>query len=155
MGSNGYPISEPAVKAGVTKRTIHYYIGRGLLPPAEGEGVASSYGEGHLYRLLYIKRQQEAFLPLDEIRRRLQSMSDEDVCQTVKGDADTDMTGHAAAAAPTVPLAKAGTTAVSGTRYERVDLGLGLELHIPLDNKRAAAVAELLIEYARKVVKEG
>ena len=31
-----YKVSELAEKAGVTKRTIHYYISKGLLLPPEG-----------------------------------------------------------------------------------------------------------------------
>ena len=40
-----YKVSELAEKAGVTKRTIHYYISKGLLLPPEGSGVNSVYAE--------------------------------------------------------------------------------------------------------------
>ena len=43
-----YKVSELADKAGVTKRTIHYYISKGLLLPPEGSGVNSLYNE-YLY----------------------------------------------------------------------------------------------------------
>ena len=33
-----YKVSELAEKAGVTKRTIHYYISKGLLLPPNGNG---------------------------------------------------------------------------------------------------------------------
>ena len=43
-----YKVSELAEKAGVTKRTIHYYISKGLLLPPEGSGVNSVYNDEHL-----------------------------------------------------------------------------------------------------------
>ena len=53
-----YKISELANKAGVTKRTIHYYISKGLLLPPEGNGVNSLYNDEHLQRILLIKKLQ-------------------------------------------------------------------------------------------------
>lgn len=49
-----YKVSELANKAGVTKRTIHYYISKGLLLPPEGSGVNSLYNDEHLERILLI-----------------------------------------------------------------------------------------------------
>lgn len=63
-----YKISELAEKAGVTKRTIHYYISKGLLLPPEGSGVNSVYNDEHLNRLLLIKKLQSEYMPLNKIR---------------------------------------------------------------------------------------
>lgn len=63
-----YKVSELADKAGVTKRTIHYYISKGLLLPPEGNGVNSIYTEDHLERLKLIKRLQSEYMPLNKIR---------------------------------------------------------------------------------------
>ena len=63
-----YKVSELAEKAGVTKRTIHYYISKGLLLPPEGNGVNSLYNEKHLERLLLIKKLQSEYRPLNKIR---------------------------------------------------------------------------------------
>ena len=63
-----YKVSELAEKAGVTKRTIHYYISKGLLMPPNGEGVNSIYTEEHLKRILFIKSLQEKYMPLSKIR---------------------------------------------------------------------------------------
>lgn len=63
-----YKISELADKAGVTKRTIHYYISKGLLLPPEGEGVNSTYNDEHLKRLQLIKKLQSEYMPLNKIR---------------------------------------------------------------------------------------
>lgn len=63
-----YKVSELAEKAGVTKRTIHYYISKGLLMPPEGSGVSSIYNDEHLNRILLIKKLQNEYLPLNKIR---------------------------------------------------------------------------------------
>ena len=63
-----YKVSELADKAGVTKRTIHYYISKGLLLPPNGSGVNSIYNDSHLERLLLIKKLQSEFMPLNKIR---------------------------------------------------------------------------------------
>ena len=63
-----YKVSELADKANVTKRTIHYYISKGLLMPPNGEGVNSTYSEEHLERLLLIKKLQNEYMPLNKIR---------------------------------------------------------------------------------------
>ena len=63
-----YKVSELADKAGVTKRTIHYYISKGLLLPPEGSGVNSLYNDEHLERILLIKKLQAEYMPLNKIR---------------------------------------------------------------------------------------
>jgi len=63
-----YKVSELAEKAGVTKRTIHYYISKGLLLPPEGSGVNSLYNDQHLERILLIKKLQSEYMPLNKIR---------------------------------------------------------------------------------------
>ncbi len=63
-----YKVSELAQKAGVTKRTIHYYISKGLLMPPDGSGIASTYDDSHLERILLIKKLQAQYMPLNKIR---------------------------------------------------------------------------------------
>ena len=63
-----YKVSELAQKAGVTKRTIHYYVSKGLLLPPEGSGVNSLYNDEHLKRILLIKKLQAEYMPLNKIR---------------------------------------------------------------------------------------
>ena len=65
--------------AGVSVRTVRYYIAEGLLPPPEGAGPQSAYTPGHLDRLRLIQRLKAAYLPLKEIRRRLAGLDDEAV----------------------------------------------------------------------------
>ena len=79
-----YKVSELADKAGVTKRTIHYYISKGLLLPPEGSGVNSLYNDEHLQRILLIKKLQEEYMPLNKIREYILENPTEKVQQKAK-----------------------------------------------------------------------
>lgn len=79
-------LSELTEAAGVTVRTVRYYIAEGLLPPPEGAGPGSAYTQGHLDRLRLIQQLKEAYLPLKEIRRRLSGRGDDDVRRLLEGD---------------------------------------------------------------------
>ena len=70
-GGREYSISELAEEAGVSTRTIRYYVSEGLLPPPVGAGPNSRYTDAHLHQLGIIGRLKEQYLPLREIRRRL------------------------------------------------------------------------------------
>lgn len=66
-------------ETGLTPRTIRYYIKEGLLPGAHGRGPTASYDSGHLLRLRLIELLKNRRLPLDEIRDRLNALTDEQV----------------------------------------------------------------------------
>lgn len=87
MHNNQCRIGELAEKTGVTKRTIHYYMGRGLLPPPDGAGLGTTYSDEHLYRVLLIKKLQDEYLPLDEIKKRMAGMSLGDVRRSLEAGA--------------------------------------------------------------------
>ena len=67
--------------AAVTVRTVRYYISEGLLPPPRGHGVTAHYAQEHLDRLTVIGLMKERFLPLKEIRRTLDQMSDREIAE--------------------------------------------------------------------------
>ena len=69
-------IGEFAAAAGVSARTVRYYIVEGLLPPPAGVGMGAMYGPEHLDRLRLILRLKDAYLPLREIRRQLTGLDD-------------------------------------------------------------------------------
>jgi DNA-binding transcriptional MerR regulator len=71
-----YTIGELATLAGVTPRTIRYYVSIGLLPSPGQAGPGTRYGEGHLARLRLIRRLQREHLPLGEIAVRLEGLDD-------------------------------------------------------------------------------
>ena len=74
-----YTISELAKLAGVTPRTIRYYVAQGLLPAPTQPGPAARYTEAHLGLLRAIKKLQAAHLPLAEIRGQLGRMPEEEI----------------------------------------------------------------------------
>ena len=63
----------------MTRRTVHYYISQGLLPPGGGEGRGTRYSQAHLDRLRLIRELQREHLPLAEIRQRLERLNDDQV----------------------------------------------------------------------------
>jgi len=74
-----WSIGELAEQTGVTPRTVRYYVAEGLLPAPGGTGQQRTYTAEHLRRLRAIKRLKEAYLPLEEIRRRLAALPPEEV----------------------------------------------------------------------------
>jgi len=66
-----YSIGELSDLAGVTRRTIRYYVQRGLVPPPLGAGRGHYYTGEHLQLLLSIKLLQDRSLSLEQIERRL------------------------------------------------------------------------------------
>lgn len=83
-----YKIEELAAEAGVSPRTVRYYVQRGLLPAPEFRGKDTAYGREHLLRLRAIKRLQEAHLPLDEIQSRLAGMGTLEMERIAQGHVD-------------------------------------------------------------------
>ncbi len=76
---DSFSLKELCREADVTERTIRYYIQEDLLPPPEGAGTAARYTREHLLRLRAIRRLKDEYLPLAEIRRRLQNVPAEDL----------------------------------------------------------------------------
>jgi DNA-binding transcriptional MerR regulator len=79
MTETDYLISKLADKAGVSVRTIRFYIDEGLLPAPQTRGRYTVYSDEYLDRLELIRRLKDAFLPLKEIRQRMNSLSWEEV----------------------------------------------------------------------------
>src|SRR5215208_4150637 len=71
-----YSLTELAGLAGVTPRTVRYYMTQGLLPSPGTSGPGPKYDDGHLNRLRLIRKLQREHLPLAEIRQRLSSLDD-------------------------------------------------------------------------------
>jgi DNA-binding transcriptional MerR regulator len=70
-----FSIEELATKAGVSRRTVRYYVQRGLLPAPYGLGRGRHYGEEHLAALLQAKMLQERGEDLEGIREILSGPS--------------------------------------------------------------------------------
>ena len=59
-----YSLAELTTEAGVSIRTVRYYISEGLLPPPITAGPRSYYAQSHLDRLRLIDRLKSNYLPL-------------------------------------------------------------------------------------------
>ncbi len=145
MASAQYRIGELAEKAGVTKRTIHYYMARGLLPASMGTGLGTTYSDEHLYRIMLIKKLQDQYLPLDQIRKRMIDMTLKDILDSLEKESVT-------AAEQTLKYEACKKT---GLVYHRVPVGFGVEIHYPAEDEKAVEIAEKLYLYAERIMKEG
>lgn len=72
-----YSLTELADLAGVTPRTVRYYISQGLLPGPGQAGPGAKYDDTDLARLRLIKRLQREHQPLAEIRRHFEGLADQ------------------------------------------------------------------------------
>lgn len=72
-----YSLDELSKLADVTPRTVRYYIVEGLLPPPLTTGRNASYSQEHLDRLNAISTMKEMYIPLRQIRHRLNSLTPE------------------------------------------------------------------------------
>jgi DNA-binding transcriptional MerR regulator len=66
-----YSIDDLSTLAGVSPRTVRYYIAQGLLERPEGEKRGAHYLRRHLEQLLLVRRWTEAGLSLERIRELL------------------------------------------------------------------------------------
>lgn len=67
-GTERFSIDELSTLAGVTSRTVRYYIAQGLVGRPEGEKRGAHYLRRHLEQLLLIRRWTDAGLSLDRVR---------------------------------------------------------------------------------------
>lgn len=127
-----FNIDTLAQKAGLTRRTVRYYIQRGLLEPPQGGGRGSYYTEEHLRRLERIRAWAEQGVPL----LHMKALLDRGAARQGPGEART----ASSAPTPCVP-------------YERWLLADGVELHVrpgalpaqALSPERLSRVRELLM----------
>jgi DNA-binding transcriptional MerR regulator len=81
-----FSIADVQDLTGVSGRTIRYYVSQGLIPPAHGRGPSAKYDRGHLVRLNAIQRMKSERLALDEIKSRLDGLSDRQIATLVESD---------------------------------------------------------------------
>jgi DNA-binding transcriptional MerR regulator len=106
-----YSLTELADLAGVTPRTVRYYMAQGLLPAVGQMGPGSKYTRAHLARLQLVRRLQAEHLPLAEIRRRLETLGDDEV---------RDLVGAAEPAPPAGTALEYLRTVLGGSRVATV-----------------------------------
>jgi DNA-binding transcriptional MerR regulator len=111
-----YGVEDLAERARVSRRTVRYYVQRGLLPAPLGFGRGKHYTEAHLATLVRIRELQEAGVALTDILERLEG----------KGEP-----------------APASERAASQSTWTRVLLAAGVELHLQGRRLSEEQVAEL------------
>jgi DNA-binding transcriptional MerR regulator len=62
-------IGELAERTGVSRRTVRFYVQKGLIAPPEGRGRGSGYTEAHVEQVLRVRQLQREGLVLDTIRQ--------------------------------------------------------------------------------------
>ena len=156
-------LTELADRAGVSVRTVRYYIQQGLLPKPEARGPGAHYKEEHLDRLLLIKRLQKEHLPLAEIRRAIESGAAETTAPRSARDYVRSVLGKPAeltireSSPPMIFSAPAPAEELPCTRaqWERITLAPDIELHIRRPLTRAAnKQVDRLIDAARDILRE-
>ncbi len=173
-----YSLTELADLAGVTPRTVRYYLGQGLLPATGQTGPGSKYEAGHLARLRLIRRLQGEHLPLAEIRRRIEALDDDEIRDLAGSGSPSPPPDSALEYLRTV-LASPPANAVAGppaepygstrapaapdspgqplerSQWERIVLASDIELHIrrPLPRAQNKQV-DRLVTIARELLEE-
>ena len=170
-----FDLGELAGAAGVTPRTVRYYVQQGLIPSPGTRGPGTRYDRSHLDRLQLIKRLQREHLPLSEIRRRLEELSDDRVREALRFAPETRNSSalayvrgvlgsasgreHRHARGPREPESIVALAApakpASRSTWERIALAPDVELHVrrPLSREQNRLV-ERLLEAARHLFKE-
>jgi DNA-binding transcriptional MerR regulator len=151
-------------QAGVTPRTVRYYIQNGLLPAPDPQGPATRYSRGHLDRLRLIRNLQREHQPLAEIRSHLQSLEDEDIHRLIASPAASKRRSSAteyvrAVLKPESPLPvrarRSATSTLTRSQWERIPLAPDVELHVrrPLTRETNRRV-DKLVDLARRMLRE-
>jgi DNA-binding transcriptional MerR regulator len=172
-------IAELSDRTRVSPRTIRYYIQQGLLPAPDARGPGAHYGPEHVDRLNLIRRLQREHLPLSEIRKRIESLTPDEVRRLLHTEPKQHPTDSASeyvrrvlhegaasyvAAMPPVLSERHANLPrdqsshpqkLQRSQWERFTLAPDVELHVrrPVsreDNKKI----DQLLDAARKIFKE-
>lgn len=115
MMSEDYQINELAKKAGVSVRTIRFYIDEGLLPAPQTRGRYASYTDEYLERIELIRLLKNRFLPLKEIRSRLGTLNPQEVRAALREE--REQARQAGTAIPGERLGPRGTEGSGALEY--------------------------------------
>lgn len=169
MDDGAFSLTEVCQLAGVTRRTVRYYIKQGLLPPAGRRGPGASYPCSVLSRLRLILRLKEQDVPLARIREQLDSLSDVEVRRLLENP-EPDEPGtaseyirrllqrhggrHAPPPAPPEPRTSPGDYRRS--QWERIQVHTDVEIHVrrPLSRSQDQRV-QRLVDSALRLFSEG
>ncbi len=131
--SGQYGIEQLARLAGVSVRTIRYYIGEQLLPRPLGRGPGRHYDDRHLMRLIAVRSLQEQGLELDRIQRLLQTGGGSDP-RVMQALSEYRAALADAGSSPGAPI-PARPSEAARSAWTRVELAPGLELHVSAEHR--------------------
>lgn len=94
MVDSDYQINELAKRAGVSVRTIRFYIDEGLLPAPTNRGRYSTYTDEYLDRLELIRMLKDRFLPLKRIRGQVAYVEGNHCCPGARAGNRADCHGR-------------------------------------------------------------
>ncbi len=138
-----YKLDELAAAAGVSARTVRYYVQRGLLPAPAFRGRDTVYDGEHLLRLRAIRRLQEQYLPLDAIQAELARRGHDELEALARG---------AEALVRPAPMPMPMPRPVPAERWRRWELAPGVELFA---SERAGIDDELARELRDLIERHG
>lgn len=135
-------LEELAQHAGVSPRTVRYYVQRGLLPAPVFRGRDTSYGSEHLLRLKAIRRLQDRHLPLDEI----QALLDTTTVEKLEALGSEPIPVQP----PQLVAPRSRVEELGASTWRRLVLAPGLELHVSEQaDESVRALAKALEERAK------
>jgi Ca-activated chloride channel family protein len=143
MEHETYRLPELADAAGVTPRTVRYYIAQGLIPSPGRLGASTRYGREHLDRLQLIRTLQDQGLSLAEIRARLDPRPAPMLADASWAPLEPRLAMHRS-----MPMAPAPPP-IGPSVWERIALTPDLELHV---RRPHDAATRRLVEAIRSVV---
>lgn len=133
------------------ERTIRFYVARTLVTPPEGRGTASIYTYRHLLQVLFIKLRQMEGATLETIHEELKSTTGDVLERRVASSVgaalpslgqlpfltnDEQPRGRAGQLLQ-VRLSEPATETAASTRWRRLEVGDGIELHVRDDHPLA------------------
>ena len=124
-----FSIDELADRAEVSRRTVRFYVQRGLLPAPRGLGRGRHYDASHLHALMRIRAWQEEGVPLALIARRLQAGGTEPESQASGAGAGMHP-GTSARAAAAVAVQDGSADGAAVSVWTHVQLGEGVSLQL-------------------------
>ena len=147
-GARTFSIGSLAEAAGVSRRTVRFYVQGELLEPPVGLGRGAHYTEAHLARLMQIKSWQEQGVPLEAIRAWLEAQT-----LPARGAGRREQRRADVAASPALNVTPGA--AVPGRAWMRQPLLADYELHVagnrsPLSAAQLAALARALRDIVEK-----
>jgi DNA-binding transcriptional MerR regulator len=101
--TQNYNIKQVEVTTGLTRRTIHFYVKEGLIPPPEGLGRSARYSDDHVLRLELIRRlKSSTHLRLEGIREIIEPLTTAELREYIE-----DIAASKSRTAASVPTAGA------------------------------------------------